>query len=261
MKSRENKRKAPLTTIEMDENGALIYKENLEASDAFTLHANSAINVNLVNIDNIEIVDGSNLPSLFEDKERERASILLDKRIISIYQKISEMRDVARVNVKDFFVSFINTLLNDVKLAHRTFRLKVNCEGELDLYIDHIVAINVATISVLNELNEENAIQINLEVLKRGMVLEFEMETEEQDNLYFKEAIMDKYPRLATRLSYIDCLCNEDGNGFELSVINGKAKLTYEIMEAKSAKGALHQAPFGQLNESLLLELLSVFFS
>lgn len=260
MNTRKIKRKAPLTTIEMDENGALIYKENTDAKESFSLHANSSINVSLVDIADSNMIQNINSPNLFVEIERDEASLLFDKRIIETYQKIADMRDVVSVDVREFINGFIKTLLEDVKFAHRTFKLNIKNEGRLDLYLDHILAINVATLSVLNDVNKADIINLDVDIRKRGMIVTYSVKVEREDNLYSISSIIEEYPKLATRLSYIDCLCNKDGNGVEISLLGGELKFTYEIMEARKGKDTLHQAPMGQLNYVLLSQLMSVFF-
>lgn len=261
MNSKENKRKAPLTTIEMDENGALVYKENIETKESFFLHANSSINVNLVDLEYKKKTQDICTPDLFVEMDRDEASLLFDKRIIDTYQRIVDMRDIVNIDVREFINGFINTILENVKFAHKAFKVNIKNDGRLDLYLDHILTIYVATLSILNDINNSNTINMEVDIRRRGMIVSFSTMVEREDNLYSISSIVEEYPKLAARLSYLDCLCSEDGNGMDVSILGGELKFTYEIMEARIGKGTLHQAPMGQLNHVLLSELMSIFFA
>lgn len=260
MNSKENKRKAPLTTIEMDENGALVYKENAETKESFFLHANSSLNVSLVDLEYNKSKQNIT-PELFVEMDRDEASLLFDKRIIDTYQRIVDMRDIVNVDVREFINGFINTILENVKFAHKAFKVNIKNDGRLDLYLDHILTIYVVALSILNDINNSSTINIDADIRKRGVVVSFSTMVEREDNLYSISSIVEEYPKLAARLSYLDCLCSEDGNGMDVSILGGELKFTFEIMEARIGKDTLHQAPMGQLNHVLLAELMSVFFA
>lgn len=179
--------------------------------------------------------------------------------VFSTIDEVLSLNVMKNINIKSYFDSTIKTLLEDLRFQYRIFRLIAFETGEFYGFADRISIINLAILSIINDIEYRNPIDILIEKGDNSYKISYEVIVKEKTVLDWKGAT-ELYPKVEGIASYIKCVCNQDGNVCQMSISERKLRIELVINAQPTIGASLACDPFGNNEKELISKYIDVFF-
>ena len=188
-------------------------------------------------------------------------SMVLDEKndVFSTIDTVLSLDTIKNIDIKSYFDSTIKVLLEDLRFHYRIFRLIAFEAGEFYGYTDRISIINLAILSLINDIEYRNPIDITIEKGEGSYKISYEVMVKEKTITDWEKS-KELFPSVANIESYIRCVCNQDENVCKVSITQRKLKVELIINAQPLVNASLACDPFGNEERELITKYLDVFF-
>ena len=242
--------------------GADSYIENEELK----LYGGKIISVSIVRmempypLDVIEIVRERNgvttreyteLETVRSDEELKR-----DECIFKTLETVLEKRDVRTIKLSSFVKEIIDKFKSDVRFAYKDFEKSKSQNSEHCVYIYTLLAIIVATVSSINDIDFKSSVSLSADKRSDTMEICFKSTTKELKSYKNRDSIL-KISRLEAKIAYLNSLCIQDGVSSEIKTAGSTITFKYKIKNAPPEASLLRSKESEE--EKIFNELLYAF--
>lgn len=188
---------------------------------------------------------------LGNDEENEIQAENEEGELLSTLDSVLILDTKKKIELSAYFDSTLNLLLDDSRFAYRIFRLISFENNYIFSNTDHLTVINLAILSLINDYEYKNPIDIIIEKGTEGVKI-----------LY--EVIVKKKPSNLITPSdkeiYISCLCNQDGNNYRMTILKNKLTVELNLIKGIENEKELSCDTFGASEKELISKYLDIFF-
>ena len=205
------------------------------------LHNGKLISVRIIRMENsypvdvIETVRERNGVALREYTElstvRNEEELKRDERIFKTLEAVLKKRDVRTIKLSSFIKEIIARLKSDTRFAYKNFEKEKSQNAEHCVYIYTLLAIIVATVSAVNDIDFSSSVLLSTDKYSDAMEICFKSTTRELKLYKNRDSIL-KIPRLEAKIAYLNSLCAQDGVSSEIKATGNTIIFKYRIKNA-----------------------------
>ncbi|MBQ7353612.1 MAG: hypothetical protein IJW54_06410 [Clostridia bacterium] len=174
-----------------------------------------------------------------------------ESELLSTLDSVLLLDTKKKIELSAYFDSTLNLLLDDSRFAYRIFRLVSFENNYIFSNTDHLTIINLAILSLINDYEYKNPIDIIIEKGSEGFKISYEVIVKKKPSNLIKQS--DKE-------IYISCLCNQDGNSYNIAILENKLTLELNLIEEIQKEKELSCDTFGESEKELVSKYLDIFF-
>lgn len=190
------------------------------------------------------------------DTSRNDELFEIDAKLIKTYELLSIKRDVKRIIPKDFLCDVKDKFLSDVRNAYKIINTSFNQKEGISVYIYHIYALLIATMSIINEIDFKPPVLIELKKLKNAIKLSMKIKSIKLAEIKSRQRLIE-IPGIEMRLEYIGALCREDDINSTLEIHGNTLSVDYIIEEIPHREGIVFADAYEE--KHMFNELMDAF--
>ena len=171
-----------------------------------------------------------------------------DRAVALSLERLVKMTDIKRITLDRFFDEIKQKFENDIRYAYKEIDTVSSKNARHSVYIYHIYAIIIATMSILNEIDFKPSVSIEFKGINDELYLSFEIKSKSVSKVTRKSKLLEA-PNIEMRLEYIGALCREDGIDSTIEIASNTFKIEFYIFKTHEREGqvystALEEAQF-----------------
>lgn len=189
--------------------------------------------------------------SFLENEEKQEKRENEERELLAYLESALVLDTKKKVELSAYFDSTLNFLLDDSRFAYRIFRLVSFENCQIFSNTDHLTIINLAILSLINDYEYKNPIDIIIEKGSEGFKISYQVIVKKKPSNILEQS--DKE-------IYISCLCNQDGNSYNITMLEGKLTFELNLVEEIQNEAELSCEAFDVNDKELISKYLDLFF-
>ena len=173
---------------------------------------------------------------LYNDESINIENLNKDKKLFASYFNIANDDVIMKLDLNKYIEEVVRELKSDFRFEYRKIEITGTEELELSTYSEHLSALVIASIVILNEINYKNTIRIATERILDKVSLSLSVEADTASNCIGERAITELYPGITLRLAYLSTLCRDDDTQVDFRIENNEFKISFKFDDISSDK-------------------------
>lgn len=169
---------------------------------------------------------------------RDKVQFETDAKIISSYEFLRIKKDIRKINLFDFLEDIKEKFKSDIRYAYKKFSTTATQNSRHSVYIYHIYALIIATVSLINEMDFAPPVYIEFKTKSKSLVLSFKSKSKRFAGIKNKRKLLN-IQGTEMRLEYIGALCREDDISNTLQITDNTLNIEYAFAPTEK-EGALY---------------------
>lgn len=161
-----------------------------------------------------------------------------DSKIISSLEVLLAKKNVRKINLFDFMEEIKTNFESDIRYAYKKFDTIATKNIRHSVYIYHIYALIIATVSLINEIDYQPPVHMVLVTKNNSIHLSFKSRSKRYIGISSRLKLIN-IQGTEMRLEYIGALCREDDISNTLKITDDSLDIEYVFAPIKK-EGALY---------------------
>lgn len=166
----------------------------------------------------------------------------MEKAMLESYERIIKMKDVENISLEKLSLELKEYFSNDIRTAYKPFNVRKDKNGSHCVYIYHVFALIVATVTLIGDIDFMPPIKMKFKKSKGVLKMNFEMTTMMRRDIRNRMKLKDIRGTEA-KLAYIAAICREDNINCTFKSVNGSVAIEYDICAIEPYKGIVYSKP------------------
>lgn len=173
---------------------------------------------------------------------RDNETFEREKAMLASYERIIKMKDVENISLEKFALELKENFSNDIRTAYKLFNVEKDKNASHCVYIYHIYALIVATITLIGDIDFMPPIKMKFKKNKSILKMDFSMSSRKHRDIKNRMKLRD-IQGIEAKLAYIAAICREDNINCTLKFTNNSLAIEYDVCAIEPHKGIVYSKP------------------